>query len=101
MLLTLTSPTLSTGIVGDSLTAHRSWPFYLTGGVFASAVGLCAKRLRGVNIGSLGAVSLSDKRKKRGVTISISDSHVHVVENHKHGHDNSFRADSEEIHSNI
>ena len=62
--------------------------------MFASAVGLCAKRLRGINIGSLGAVSLSDKRKKGGVTTSISD--LYVVENHKHGH-NSFRVESEEI----
>jgi rhomboid-like protein len=42
-------------VVGDKLTAHRSWPFYLTGGMFASSVGLCVQRLRGLNVGSLGA----------------------------------------------
>ena len=49
------SPT--TGVVGDTLTAHGSWPFYLTGGVFASTLGLCVRRLRGVTVASLGAVS--------------------------------------------
>ena len=44
-------------MVGDRLTAHGSWPYYLTGGVFASTLGLWVRKLRGSTVGSLGAVS--------------------------------------------
>jgi hypothetical protein len=44
-------------ILGDRLTAHNSWPFYITSAAFASAVGLAVRKTRGVTVGSLGAVS--------------------------------------------
>ena len=44
-------------ILGDRLTAHNSWPFYLTSAAFAAAVGLAVRKMRGVTVGSLGAVS--------------------------------------------
>jgi rhomboid-like protein len=42
-------------ILGDRLTAHNSWPFYITSAAFASAVGLAVRKTRGVTVGSLGA----------------------------------------------